>query len=130
MKRLPPNQTKNEVRVERDRKTFSRLIVLSLSGFLLASGFVFAAQQHFAAVRFGYDSEELRNEHVRLLEEQRRLLLMREQASSPARLEAAARELGLQPLQASQIAVKPAVLRERDSSSNSKVASPAVLKKR
>jgi hypothetical protein len=130
MKRLPPNQTKNAVRVERDRKTLSRLVVLSLSGFFLASGFVFAAQQHFAAVRFGYDSEELRNEHVRLLEEQRRLLLMREQASSPARLEAAARELGLQPLQASQIAVKPAVLRERDSLSNSKVASPAVLKKR
>jgi len=79
--------------------------VLLTSGIFLAGGFVYAAQQHFAAVRFGYQSEELRREHTRLVEDQRRLMLIREQASTPERLQAAARELGLQPLQAAQIQV-------------------------
>ena len=71
-------------------------------------GFVFAAQQHFAAVEFGYQSESLRNERQQLLAEQQRLLLEKEQASSPARLESAALQLGLKPLKAEQVGTQRA----------------------
>ena len=105
MNRLPPVQKNSTVLREQDPRAMARLIVLLSCGIFLACGFVFAAQQHFAAVRFGYQSEELRREHTRLVEDQRRLMLIREQASTPERLQAAARELGLQPLQAAQIDV-------------------------
>jgi cell division protein FtsL len=106
MKRLPSNQKNSEVRREHDAGAFSRMAVLLICGLVLAGGFVFAAQQHVAAIRLGYSSEELRSEHTKLLEAQRRLLLEREKASTPARLEAAARGLGLQPLQVAQIDVQ------------------------
>jgi hypothetical protein len=64
---------------------------------------MFAAKQHFAAVQYGYENENLRKERQRLLEERRRLLLEKEQASSPARLEPAAQKLGLKPATSGQI---------------------------
>jgi cell division protein FtsL len=103
MRRLPPNQTNFTIHRERDRRVLGRLALLLFCGLVLASGFVFAAGQHFAAVRYGYRSEELRRERSRLLEEQRRLLLAREEVSSPVRLESAARELGMQPVQPAQV---------------------------
>ena len=78
-------------------------MLLLCCGFLLSGGFVLAAGQRFAAVRYGYKSEELRRERERLLEEQRRLILAREQATSPARLESAARAIGMQPVKPSQV---------------------------
>jgi cell division protein FtsL len=103
MRRLPSTQRNFTITRERDRRAFSRLALLLTCGLVLAGGFVFAAGQHFAAVRYGYQSEELRRERARLLEEQRRLLLEREVATSPTRLERAAREIGLQPVQAAQV---------------------------
>ncbi|HYN26386.1 MAG TPA: cell division protein FtsL [Pyrinomonadaceae bacterium] len=103
MQRLPSKQLNTRVRRERDRRAFSRLVMLLCCGLVLAIGFVFAARQHFAAVRFGYQSESLRNERQLLLAEQQRLLLEKEQASAPARLESAARQLGLKPLRAGQV---------------------------
>lgn len=79
--------------------------MLLFCGLVLASGFVFAAGQHFAAVRYGYRSETLRRERAQLLEDQRRLLLAREEAASPTYLETAAREIGMQPLQPAQVGV-------------------------
>ena len=106
MKRLPPNHVNHKVHRERDISALSRLILLLFCGLALTSGFLFAAKQHFAAIQYGYKSEELRREHQRLLEEQRRLLLLKEEATSPVRLEPAAREIGLQPVQPGQIAVR------------------------
>jgi cell division protein FtsL len=103
MRRLPLNQPNSTITRERDGRALGRLAMLLFCGLVLASGFVFAAGQHFAAVRYGYQSEELRRERARLLEEQRRLLLAREEASSPVHLESAARELGMQPVQPAQI---------------------------
>jgi cell division protein FtsL len=103
MRRLPSTQRNFTITRERDRRAFSRLALLLMCGLVLTGGFVFAAGQHFAAVRYGYQSEELRRERARLLEEQRRLLLEREVATSPTRLERAAREIGLQPVQAAQV---------------------------
>jgi len=45
----------------------------------------------------------LRNELTEAREEQRRLTVQKEIAASPARLERAARQLGMQPMQAAQI---------------------------
>lgn len=105
MKRLPLNQPNHTVHRERDRHALMRLGLLLLCGFLLTCGFVYAAGQHFAAVRYGYRTEELRRERGHLLEEQRRLVLEREQATTPARLEQAARQIGMQQAQPGQIGV-------------------------
>jgi cell division protein FtsL len=106
MRRLPSTQKNFTVTRERDRRAFSRFAGLLMCGLALTAGFVFAAGQHFSAVRYGYQSEELRRERARLLEEQRRLLLEREAATSPTRLERAARDIGLQPVQAAQVNVR------------------------
>jgi cell division protein FtsL len=103
MKRVPSKQSNSRIYRERDVRALSRLAILLSCGLVLAAGFVFAAQQHFAAIKYGYKSEELRLERERLLEEHQHLMLKREQAFAPARLESQARELGLRPLVASQV---------------------------
>lgn len=103
MRRVPLNQPNFTVHRERDTRTLARLALLLACGLMLSGGFVYAAGQRFAAVRYGYESEKLRSERARLLEEQRRLRLACEEASQPSRLESAARELGLQPVRPGQI---------------------------
>jgi len=98
-----PSRQRSSIRRERDVRALSHLALLLCCALVLAGGFVFAAREHFAAVQYGYESENLRRERDRLLEEQQRLLLEKEQASVPGRLESAARQLGLRPLQAGQI---------------------------
>ena len=102
MKRVPSKQRNSRIVHDRDPRALSRLSLLLFCGLVLASGFVFAARQHFAAVQYGYQSEGLRRERDRLLQEQQHLLLRKEQAYAPARLESEARELGLRPVVASQ----------------------------
>ena len=102
MKRVPSRQRNSRIVHDRDPRALSRLALLLFCGLVLASGYVFAARQHFAAVQYGYQSEALRQERDKLLQEQQHLLLRREQAFAPAQLEAEARELGLRPVAASQ----------------------------
>jgi cell division protein FtsL len=80
-----------------------RLALLLLCGLVLAGGFLYACGLHFAALRYGYQTETLRRERDHLLEQQRRFLLEREEAAAPARLERAARQLGMQAMQPGQI---------------------------
>ncbi len=103
MKRFPEIQPNAKVRRTRDVTALSRLALLLFSGLILAGGFVFAAKQHFAAVQFGYQSEDLRTERKRLLEENQRLALEKERALAPDKLEPAARRLGLKPATPGQI---------------------------
>jgi cell division protein FtsL len=104
MRRLPPGQYGNpHVRRERDLAALRRQVILLVCGLLTAGGFVLAAGQRFAAVRYGYESEQLREEHTRLVAERERLLLEFSTASSPGALEQAARGYGMQPARASQI---------------------------
>lgn len=105
MRRLPLNQPNHTVHRERDRAALLRLGLLLLCGFTLTCGFVYAAGQHFSAVHYGYRTEELRQERARLLEEQRRLVLAREQATTPERLERAAQQLGMRQPEPGQIGV-------------------------
>jgi hypothetical protein len=108
MRRVPSKQHNSKIHRERDVRALSRLALLLLSGLLLASGFVFAAQQHFAAVDYGYKTEGLRREREKLLDEREQLMLKKEQAFAPARLASQARELGLKPLLASQVGTQKA----------------------
>ena len=108
MRRVPSKQCNSKIHRHRDVRALSRLAVLLCCGLVLASGFVFAAQQHFAAVEYGYKSEGLRRERERLLEEKQQLMLKKEQAFAPARLASKARELGLKPIQASQLGTQKA----------------------
>jgi len=108
MNRVPSKQRNANIHRDRDLRALSRLALLLCCGLVLAGGFVFAAQQYFTAVQFGYKSETLRREREKLLEEQQHLMLKREQSFAPARLESEARELGLQPLLASQLGTQKA----------------------
>jgi hypothetical protein len=92
---LPDTQTNNVVHHEHESTALIRLTLLLVCGLVLAGGFVYAAGQHFAAVQYGYKTEELRREQTQLLEEQRRLILEFEREASPERLEAAARAIGM-----------------------------------
>ena len=103
MNRFPEQQRNTRVRRSRDVTALSRLALLLFCGLVLAGGFVFAAQQHFAAVQYGYKSESLRNERKLLIEDNQRLALEKELVSTPAKLEPAARHLGLQSATAGQI---------------------------
>ena len=103
VRRLPSKQRNTRVVQESDRTAQTRLALLLLCGLVLAGGFLYAGGLHFAALRYGYQTETLRREREHLIEEQRRFLLEREEAASPARLERAARQLGMQAMQPSQM---------------------------
>ena len=103
MNRVPSKQLNANIRRDRDVRALTRLALLLCCGLVLAGGFVFAARQYFTAIQYGYKSEALRRERDKLLEEQQRLMLKKEQAFAPGRLESEARELGLRPLLASQV---------------------------
>ena len=103
MNRFPEQQQNSRVRRTRDVTALSRLTLLLFCGLVLAAGFVLAAKQHFAAVQYGYQNETLRSERKKLIEDYQRLALEKEKALSPARLEMAARALGMKPATAGQI---------------------------
>jgi len=103
VRRIPSRQRNAPITRERDQGAFARFGLLLFCGMLLAGGFVYAGIQHFAALKLGYQTENLRRVRDHLAEDQRRFLLERETAASPARLERAARQLGLQAMQSAQI---------------------------
>ena len=103
VRRIPSRQRNARVARERDPGALLRLGLLLFCGLTLAGGFVYAGGQHFAALKLGYETENLRKVRNNLAEDQRRFLLEREAAASPARLERAARQLGMQPMQAEQL---------------------------
>ncbi len=103
VRRVPSKHKNARVTREYDRDALTRLSLLLVCGLVLAGGFIYAGGRHFASLRLGYQSQKLRAELENQKEEQRRLILERESASSPVRLERAARQLGMQPMVASQV---------------------------
>ena len=103
LRRIPSRQRNAPVARQRDHGALLRLGMLLFCGLTLASGFVYAGGQHFAALKLGYETENLRKVRNDLVEEQHRFQLAHDAAVSPARLEQAARLLGMQPMQAAQI---------------------------
>lgn len=103
IRRVPAKHRNAPVTREKDTEAFLRLGLLLVIGLGLACGFVYAGRQHFVALKYGYETENLRRERDQLAEQQRRLILQREEAASPVKLDQAAKRLGMQPLQAAQI---------------------------
>ena len=103
MRRVPQQYPNPHLRRERDPRAFRRQLWLLAGCVVLAAGFVFAVRQQIKAVEYGYRTEGLRRERENLLDEQRRLRLALEESFAPARLETAARELGMQPARAAQL---------------------------
>ena len=102
MRRMPQQYANPHVRRERDPRAARRQVLL-VGCLVLAGGSSSPCGSRFEAVDYGYEAEALRREREQLLDEQRRLLLALEESSSPAQLEAAAREMGMQPARAAQI---------------------------
>lgn len=103
VRRVPSKHRNAPLTREKDNAAFRRLALLVVVGLGLACGFVYAGRQHFAALNYGYETENLRRERDQLSEEQRRLILSREEAASPMKLERAAKRLGMQALQPAQV---------------------------
>jgi cell division protein FtsL len=103
MRRTPQQHPRPHVRRERDPRAARRQLMLLAGCLVLAAGFVYGVRMKVLAVDYGYKTEALRREREQLLDEQRRLQLAVEQSKSPAQLEQAARELGMQPARAAQI---------------------------
>jgi len=103
MRRVPSRHRNRPLVVkEKDRDAFKRFSSLLTAAAILAVGFLYAGHQHFAALHLGYETEKLRDALTNAKEQQRRLAVQKEIATSPARLEQAARQLGMQPIQAAQ----------------------------
>jgi hypothetical protein len=103
MRRLPQQYPNPHVRRRRDPRAARRQALLLAGCLVLACGFIYAVRQQVLAVDYGYKTEALRREREELLDEQRKLKLALEESSSPARLEQAGRDLGMQPARAAQI---------------------------
>lgn len=103
VRRLPSKHRNAPVGREKDKDASFRLGLLLVVGLALACGFVYAGRQHFSALKFGYETENLRRDRDQLAEDHRRLTLQRDQAASPVRLEQLAKQLGMQTLQPAQI---------------------------
>src|ERR687890_2597992 len=103
MRRLPQQYPSTHVRRRRDPRAARRQAILLAGCLALACGFIYAVRQQILAVDYGYKTEALRREREELLDAQRKLKLALEEGSSPAKLEEAGRELGMQPARAAQI---------------------------
>ena len=73
---------------------WSYLVVIAICGCVLAAGFFLAARQHFDSMQFGMNNSQLRKQLEDLESENRRLLLAREVALSPAEITRTAKNLG------------------------------------
>ena len=103
MRRVPQQHLNPHLRRERDPRAARRRLWLLAGCLVLAAGFVAAVRQQIKAVEYGYRTEALRRERESLLDEQRRLQLELDRSLAPNRLGEAARELGMQPVRASQL---------------------------
>lgn len=126
MRRVPSRHRNSRiVGKEPDRGAIKRFSSLLAAAGILAIGFLYAGHQHFASLRLGYDTQKLRTALTDAKDEQRRLSVQKEMAASPARLEQAARQLGMQPMHAAQIDPlrRPVEVREVKPSPEKKAAS-------
>jgi len=116
--------------------SWSFVLLVILCACVVASGFFFAARQHFTSMDYGIKNSKLREQLRNLEAEKRRLLLAREVASSPLAIRKVARGLGLQ--QSTEMAaitastkpsvekVKPTIVETR--SNDSKIETQKVVR--
>ena len=75
--------------------SWSFILLLVVCACVVATGFFFAARQHFISMEYGIKNSKLRDQLRSLEAEKRRLMLAREVASSPLAIRKAAMGLGL-----------------------------------
>ena len=85
-------QEKSEKSNFRRWTTYSLVFVCCLT---LASGFFFAARQHFSSIDYGMKNSRLRKQVDELEAEKRRLILAREVSLSPGEIKKAAKKAGM-----------------------------------
>ena len=66
VRRFPSKHRNAPVGREKDKDAFFRLGLLLVVGLVLACGFVYAGRQHFAALKYGYETEKLRSQRDQL----------------------------------------------------------------
>lgn len=86
------NQEKSAKSDSRRWATYSLVLVCCLT---LASGFFFAARQHFSSIDYGMKNSRLRKQVDELEAEKRRLILAREVSLSPGEIKKAAKKAGM-----------------------------------
>jgi hypothetical protein len=105
LRRLPTNNRKQQLKFETNRAILRRLLLFTLAGLILTGGFGHAVWQHFAALRYGYQMENLRQERTRLENQRQRLQAARADAVSLSNLESNPLAAGLQTMQGSQLEI-------------------------
>ena len=75
--------------------SWSFILLVIICACVVASGFFFAARQHFTSMDYGIKNSKLREQLQNLEVEKRRLMLAREVALSPVGIRKAARSVGL-----------------------------------
>lgn len=92
-------------RREREPLPWRYCLSASLCGLILATGFFYAARQHFFSMDYGIRNSALRGRIDELRSRNRRLLLTREIALTPAEIKSAARKIGLRKMTANNIQI-------------------------
>ncbi|MGI8469475.1 MAG: hypothetical protein ACR2N3_13580 [Pyrinomonadaceae bacterium] len=93
---LPKNEKTNKVQRQRDSISWRYCFLVMTCGLILATGFFFAARQHFSAIEYGIKNAKLRRQKEDLENLQRQLYLAKEVALSPVEIKKAAKKIGLQ----------------------------------
>ena len=89
-----------------DRERNKQLVMVTITGLLLAAAVLAYGWQHFEMIRNGYRMEEQKQEREYLVKIQRQLALERASLVSPDRIETiATRDLGMVPPSDNQVVV-------------------------
>lgn len=108
MKRKRINiERSSRVRRQRDPIPWKYCVLTVVCGLLLVAGFFVAAKQHFTSVQTGMGNAELRGTVAKLKDENRRLLISKERASTPAKIAKLARDYGFTETPRSVISATP-----------------------
>ena len=89
------NDHHDQAKKKETRRRFGAYALFVVCTATLASGFFFAARQHFASMDYGMKNSRLRRQIDQLEAEKRRLILAREVSLSPAEIKKSAKKVGL-----------------------------------
>lgn len=111
-------------------KRWATYAIVFTCSLIMASGFFFAARQHFSSMDYGMKNSRLRKQIDELEAEKRRLILAREVSLSPAEIKKAAKRAGmLEPVTSeSDVAQLVSVTKEKAIPSTSPSTKPMVIK--
>lgn len=98
-------KTHKKIRREKDPIPWRYCLTTLACGLFLVIGFFGAARQHFSSIDYGIKNSRLRKQVAELEAENRRLMLSKEIALSPAEIKKYAKKIGMVELSASNIEI-------------------------